>query len=234
VQQALLGARQGDSSQYVDNIIFDTEEMENMIGSGTCWMDASAAASALVAEQCSVLLPSSATPPLLSDVLDMTAQVLLSYADGKGDVRGASLGMCPADRSSLRGPASASDDDEGWQKLPCNFSPAALKAVSHCLCGHYGVRRVEALGFGPTHHLAEIARSSLANRGLDSASAVCFEGRLITSQGRLDCSSTFHAASPALVSAHALVAVSSPIAQETYKAGATPGSHDQSDTLKIR
>ena len=118
-----------------------------------------------------------AEPPLLQDVLDMSAQALMAFASGEQH-----RPPPPLAAGLPQGPSASSNNSEA-------------EAVSRCLCGHYGVERVELLGYGPAGHVAGMARACLQQQQQSRP-----EDGSTSAAG-----SSHYVASPALVTAHALV-----------------------------
>ena len=118
-----------------------------------------------------------AEPPLLQDVLDMSAQALMAFASGEQH-----RPPPPLAAGLPQGPSASSNNSEA-------------EAVSRCLCGHYGVERVELLGYGPAGHVAGMARACLQQQQQSRP-----EDGSTSSTGSSHC-----VASSALVTAHALV-----------------------------
>ena len=125
-----------------------------------------------------------AEPPLLQDVLDMSAQALMAFASGEQH-----RPPPPLAAGLPQGPSASSNNS-------ASGTPSSeAEAVSRCLCGHYGVERVELLGYGPAGHVAGMARACLQqqkkSRPEDGSTSLTGSSHCV--------------ASPALVTAHALV-----------------------------
>ena len=123
-----------------------------------------------------------AEPPLLQDVLDMSAQALMAFASGEQH-----RPPPPLAAGLPQGPSASSNNS-------ASGTPSSeAEAVSRCLCGHYGVERVELLGYGPAGHVAGMARACLQQQSRPEDGSTSAAG------------SSHYVASPALVTAHALV-----------------------------
>ena len=137
--------------------------------------------------------------PIFRDVVDLAAQALRASSQQEPPPvvdRRHPLGEDPLAASS------APLLDEG-SSMPHASSPLiqpeADQIVSRCLCGHYGVPKVELLGCGPVAHIVKLARDSLSVSAPSESSAPPLRG--ITAAG-----ASCIVASPALVAAHSLVA----------------------------
>lgn len=158
--------------------------------------------------------------PLYVDVLDLAAQALRAtnlhlpssccIAQHKEHSKGQQqhtihLPLGPLPDGSLDPPSDGSSDAEN--------------TVSRCLCGHYGVPRVELLGYGPASNIVKLARECLATH---------VDPGVLLPSGEPH----FIVASPALVAAHSLITgvdVGPPVV-----AGYTLNMHETNSLLSMR